>query len=115
MGYFSGANLNSGERFVYVYSGVSQSELENIIDSSMQSIGYKHLGNGVYEKGSRTMRLLFGAFCKYFKFQVSLDASDPQNILVGVKKASSGMSGGLIGVNQIKNEMIYLSQAFQSI
>ncbi|WP_165025189.1 hypothetical protein [Dysgonomonas sp. ZJ279] len=115
MGYFRGVDLNSSERFVYVYSGTSQSELENIINEKMLSIGYKHLGNGLYEKGNRIMRLILGAMSKYFKFQVSLDANNPEEIKVGVVKATSGMSGGLIGMNQVKTELMHLRKIFESI
>lgn len=113
--YFKDIDLKSEERFVYTYSGASQSELEKIIDSTMVSKGYKHLGNGLYEKGNRMLRLLLGAMHKYFKFQVSLDASNPEEIKVGVKKATSGMSGGLIGMNQVKNELLSLGKIFEGI
>lgn len=115
MGYFRGVDLNSGERFVYVYSGISQTELEKLIDQTMLSIGYKHLGNGSYEKGNRILRLILGAMHKYFKFQVSLDASNPEEIKVGVVKATSGMSGGLIGMNQVKTELIYMGRVFEAL
>lgn len=115
MVYFKDIDLKSEERFVYNYSGTSQSELEKIIDSTMASNGYKHLGNGVYEKGNRVIRLLIGAMHKYFKFQISLDATNPDEIKVGLKKATSGMSGGLIGMNQVKTELTYLSKVFETI
>lgn len=115
MSYFKGIDLDSSERCVFIYSGAPLPELEKAIDGAMTSIGYKHLGKGLYEKGSRTMRLLLGAMHKYFKFQVAVDASDPQNIKVSVSKQTSGMSGGLIGVNQVKNELVYLKRVFQAI
>lgn len=115
MGYFSGVTLNSSETFVFNYSGISQADLEKAIDNLMTSAKYKHLGGGLYERGSHMMRLLLGAFHKYFKFQVSVDASDPNNIKVGVRKANSGMSGGLIGMNQVKTELANLNRLFQRI
>jgi len=115
MAYFSGEELNSSERFVYIYSNISQPEMEQRIDSTMRSLGYKHLGRGMYEYGSRGMRLLLGGFYKYFKFKVTLDASDPMGIRVGLKKESSGMSGGLLGVNKMNNEMKRLKEVFRNI
>lgn len=115
MGYFSTVDLDSSEKFVYTYINIPQDELEKLVDSTLASIGYKHKGGGEYEKGSRTKRLLLGAFHKYFKLQVSIDASDPQAIKIGVLKKTSGMSGGLIGMNDVKNEMVYLKKVFQAI
>ncbi|MBD8388819.1 hypothetical protein [Dysgonomonas sp. BGC7] len=113
--YFKSSDYESSERFVYSYSGCSVDELEKAVSDSLISLGYKHLGNGVFEKGSRTMRLLFGAFCKYFKFQIAIDSNNPELLKLEIKKASTGASGGLIGVNQIKKEMEYMKKVFQTI
>jgi hypothetical protein len=115
MGYFKSAEINTGEGFIYVYSGISQSELEKLIDAAMSDFEYKHLGHGIYEKGSRTKRILFGGFCKYYKFQLSVDATDPNNIKVRVLNGSSGMSGGAIGVAKVRNEIERLRQIYQSL
>lgn len=71
-------------------------------------------GNGTYERGNKTMRILFGAFIKYFKFQV-LTYVDGPNYKVQVIKGSSGMSGGLIGIEQVKKELTRLSLLMQGI
>lgn len=113
--YFKETEHESSERFIYSYSGVKAAELERSVSEAMASLGYKHLGNGLFEKGSRTMRILFGAFCKYFKFQVSIDASNPNLIKLEIKKATTGISGGAIGMNQVANEMKYMKQVFQSL
>lgn len=76
---------------------------------------YKNKGNGLYERGSRGMRILLGAMHKYFKFDVKIELINPTDIRVEVKKTSSGMSGGLIGMNQVKTEMARLNNLFQSI
>ena len=115
MGYFKGAELSSSERFIYIYSGLPLAELERQIDGAMVSAGYKNKGNGIYEYGSRTARLLLGAFHKYFKNQISIELVSPTDIRVEVRKATSGMSGGLIGMNQVKTEMVRLNRLFQSI
>lgn len=115
MGYFKAVELNSSERFVYIYSGLPVTELENIIEQIMTSGSYKNKGNKTYERGSRVMRLLLGAMHKYFKYEIKIDLINPTDIRVEVRKTTSGMSGGLIGMNQVKTEMIRLSNMFQSI
>lgn len=115
MGYFKNAEANTGEGFIYVYSGVSQPELEKIVDAAMTNFEYRHLGQGVYEKGNRTMRLLFGGFCKYYKVKLSVDGTDPQNIKVRLLNGSSGMSGGAMGMVKVKNEIDRLRQIYQNL
>jgi len=113
--YFKEVKHDSSEGFVYVYTGLSRADLEKLVTETMTTLGYKHLGAGTFEKGNRTMRLLFGAFCKYFKFQISVDDSDPQNPVLMVSKGTTGISGGAIGYNQVKNELGYMKKVFQTI
>jgi len=115
MGYFKDVEKQSGEGFVYVYSGTSLPELEKMIDSLMVSQRYRHSGNGIYERGSKTKRFWLGAFHKYFRFKLSTDASSPDGIKVMFVKDSSGISGGLIGMNQIKTETERLRMLFQQL
>ncbi len=115
MGYFKAVELSSSERFIYIYSGLPAAELENTIEQIMVSGNYKNKGNRTYERGSRTMRMLLGAMHKYFKFDIKIELINPTDIRVEVKKTSSGMSGGLIGMNQVKTEMTRLNNLFQSI
>lgn len=115
MGYFKSAEANTGEGFIYVYSNISQPKLEQLIDEAMTDFEYKHLGQGIYEKGNRTMRILFGGFCKYYKFKLSVDASDPQNIKVRVLNGSSGMSGGALGVAKVRKEIDRLRHLYQNL
>lgn len=115
MNHFKGEDLVSSGRFVYVYSDIHPADLEQSVDATMKSLGYKHLGQGVYQYGSFGLRLLLGGFYKYFKFKVTLDASDMDNIKVGLKKDSTGMSGGLLGVKKMNDEMKRLKNVFQQI
>lgn len=105
--------------FKHYYEGISKEELNKKIDEMFSSLGYKiqkgDLGNGVYEKGNRTMRILFGAFVKYFKFGVLVVSHDDNTVSFELKKETSGMSGGLIGMNQVKKEIENLSEKFKSI
>lgn len=56
------------------------------------------------ERGSFTARVLLGAFYKYFKWDVKfIDEQD--RVVVSVHRKTSGMWGGLIGVNQVRNEL----------
>ncbi len=115
MGYFKNEEAINSSGFIYVYSGISQYELEKAIDAAMTKNEYIHLGQGVYEKGSRIKRLLFGAFCKYYKFKISINASDTDNIKVRVISYSTGLSGGLIGLKKVKDEIKYLQNVYKNI
>lgn len=115
MVYFKKAEIDTSDGFIYVYSGIHQLELEKLLDAVMTQNEYQHLGQGVYEKGNRTMRLLFGGFCKYYKFKLSIDSSDLENIKVRVLSYSSGLSGGLLGLNKVKRETNFLRELFKTI
>ncbi len=69
-------------------------------------------GNGTYVRGSRVLRLLLGAFYKYFLFEVSV-FKDKEEVRVEVKRETTGMSGGVIGVNQVKKELEAIDVALQ--
>jgi hypothetical protein len=109
----------SKENFIHVYSGISKDELDKKIDKQLLSSGYRmtdgKLGNATYVKGNRTLRILFGAFVKYFKFIVVSTSNNSDEVKVEVKRATSGMSGGLIGVGQVKNELKRLAQVLQTL
>ncbi|MGB4775740.1 MAG: hypothetical protein WBP45_11240 [Daejeonella sp.] len=105
--------------FTNTYSGIDKDELIKKVHDILILSGYTptegQAGNAIYTKGSRTMRLLFGAFVKYFKFFISIYEEEDKNLKVTVTKQTSGMSGGLIGMNQVKNELKNLVMIFQSI
>lgn len=108
MPYFIKNENYSNQLFVHEYSGIDADGLANAADQLLNKDGYKLVegkeGNGIYEKGNRTMRVLFGAFVKYSKIQVSCNSQDETTKLM-VDRKTSGMSGGLIGMNQVKKEM----------
>jgi hypothetical protein len=108
MSYFIKNEVLSKDYCVHLYSGISEKDITNKVDRSLHVLGYKQKsgmpGNGEYVKGNRTMRILLGAFHKYFKFSVSSSANG-NDTKVTIGKKSSGMSGGLIGVSQVKKEM----------
>jgi len=59
--------------------------------------------NATYGKGSQIMRILFGAFAKRFAWTVKIDSSMHGTTLT-FSKMAKGYAGGIIGVNQVKNE-----------
>ncbi len=119
MGYFQKNEFLSPDNFIHIYSGTSKDELNKQIDEVLLSDGYRMIignpGNAVYEKGNKTMRVWFGAFVKYYKFKFLTFSDDSGNIKVQVVKDSSGMSGGMIGMDQVKKELTRLSIVLQSI
>ncbi|PID27436.1 MAG: hypothetical protein CR982_05695 [Candidatus Cloacimonadota bacterium] len=62
------------------------------------------LGNGSYVKGNRTLRIILGSFAKYFKFNI-ITTLNSDEVRLEVKKATSGMIGGIIGVGQVKKRV----------
>jgi hypothetical protein len=70
--------------------------------------------NGVYEYGNYTMRILFGAFVKYFKFNTTVVQAG-ENVTITVQKGHSGMSGGLPGIIKLNNELKRIGEAMEQL
>ena len=108
----------SNKDFIHVYSGISKDDLDKKIDKLFLSSGYTlkegQPGDATYVKGDRILRILFGAFVQYFKFNV-VTTQYADEVKLEVTKSTSGMSGGVIGVNQVKKELRQLEQLFQTI
>ena len=104
------------DRVVYNNTGTSKEELENKLNLFFTSEGYKLKSaegeTHTYTKGNRVMRILFGAFVKYHKQSVIIK-NEGELFSVMLHKDSTGMSGGLIGMNQVKKEFARLSDAFK--
>lgn len=105
------------DRVIYNMTGCTQEELDNKINLFFTSEGYK-LKSSVgeirtYERGNRTMRILFGAFSKYHKQSVTIK-HEGELFSVMLHRDSSGMSGGVIGMNQVRKEFARLSEAFRN-
>ncbi len=104
------------DRVVYNITGTSKEELENKLNLFFTSEGYKLKSaegeTHTYTKGNRVMRILFGAFVKYHKQSVIIK-NEGELFSVMLHKDSTGMSGGLIGMNQVKKEFARLSDAFK--
>lgn len=104
------------DRVIYNITGCTKEELENKLNLFFTSEGYalKSQQGEVYSytKGNRILRLLLGAFVKYHKQSVTIKNEGELYSLL-LQKDSSGMSGGLIGMNQVKKEFARLSEAFK--
>jgi hypothetical protein len=106
---------SAADRVIYNITGCSQAELDNKLNLFFSSMGYtlkKAEGETrTYEKGNRVLRILFGAFVKYHKQSVTIrQQGDLISLLL--QRDSTGMSGGLIGMNQVKKEFGRLTAAF---
>ena len=104
------------DRVVYNITGTTKEELENKLNLFFTSEGYKLKSaegeTHTYIKGNRVLRILFGAFVKYHKQSVIMK-NEGELFSVMLHKDSTGMSGGLIGMNQVKKEFARLSEAFK--
>jgi hypothetical protein len=119
MPHFVSNEINDGATILHVYSGISAEELAAQVNKKLVASGYSlNQGNpsdAIYEKGNRVMRLLFGAFVKYFKWGVRVEDGGNGTWKVRVHKLTSGMSGGLIGIGQVKTELKRLAQELSQI
>ena len=92
---------------VYVFKSTNKEDLGGKINEYLKGQGYKlEKGTnteGTYGRGSKIMRVLFGAFVKRFEWQVSIAEINKSTGLTFTKNAK-GYAGGLIGMNQVKNE-----------
>ena len=104
----------------FYYAGVEKDAFTQKIDAFFTTQGYTlkegDKANGTYEKGNRVMRLLLGALYKYFKFRTHIEFNaDKQEAKFTLIKATSGFSGGAVGVSQVKKEVKVLEEALTKI
>ncbi len=104
------------DRVIYNITACTKEELENKLNLFFTSEGYTLKSSqgevSAYTKGNRVMRILFGAFVKYHKQSVTIKNEGSLFSLM-LHKDSTGMSGGVIGMNQVKKEFARLSEAFK--
>ncbi len=105
------------DALVNVYNG-SLEEVKTRIEDLFHMFGYK-LNTATpdflqVEKGSRVLRLLLGAFVKYFKFDVNFVEKE-DGVHVTISRKTTGMSGGVIGMNQVKNEFVRIKDAASNL
>jgi hypothetical protein len=104
------------DRVIHNFTNSTKEELDNKMNLFFTSQGYTLKSSegesSSYTKGNRVLRLLFGAFVKYHK-QTVIIKNQVDLFSVLLQKDSTGMSGGLIGMNQVKKEFARLSEAFR--
>lgn len=119
MGHFKTVASSNGSSFEIIYENSTPESIATAIENSFQANGYSiksgDLGNRTYVKGNRVARLLLGAFYKYFEFRVGTNELSDDLVKATVTKTSSGMSGGVIGVNQVKKELARLETVFKEL
>jgi hypothetical protein len=119
MGYFIQNEHDSKDAVGHLYRGITPADMAQTLHNILVKEGYSlttgQPGNGVYERGNRVLRILFGAFVKYFKWTI-LTADAGEGITrVKMSRETSGMSGGVIGMNQVKNEFNRLKALFAGL
>lgn len=104
------------DRIVYNMTGCTKEELDNKLNLFFTTQGYKvkkaSSESTTYEMGNRVLRLIFGPFVKYHKQTVTIK-KEGSHFSVMLRRDSSGMSGGIIGMNQVKKEFTRLGDAFR--
>lgn len=104
------------DRTVFNISGATQEELDNKLNLFFTAEGYTFLkeknDERIYKKGNKILRYLLGAFIKYY--QVALAIKQENGIFtIRLRKDSTGFSGGIVGVQQVKKESARLTEAFK--
>lgn len=106
------------ERAIFSFTETTENEIASKINALFLKDGYKlEEGTemkGKYGKGSKIMRILFGAFVKRFAFEVSV-TNEGGIIKATLYKETKGYAGGAIGVNQVKNEFKRLIAVWETL
>jgi hypothetical protein len=104
------------DRAIYDFRNHSPQQIADKINAYLSKRGYKleegTIFSGKYGKGNKVLRILFGAFVKRFLWEVKVGEAHGITRLVFLKD-SKGYIGGIIGVNQVKNEYNDLTLAIQ--
>jgi len=107
------------DKAIYVFKNTNKDALGDKINEYLIKEGYQiEQGNkviGVYGKGNKVMRILFGAFVKRFEWHVEINDINGSTGLIFTKN-SKGYAGGVIGVQQVKKEfsrIVELLKAYQ--
>jgi len=110
---------SSKDMISFGYSSISKEELVKQATTILTQRNYKKVseanGNYTFESGNRTMRILLGAFIKYFKFHLQVHKVADGMLEIKIIRATSGMSGGVIGMNQVTKEMTEIAMALKKL
>ncbi|HLG40793.1 MAG TPA: hypothetical protein VI461_14035 [Chitinophagaceae bacterium] len=104
------------DRTVFNITGCTKEELDNKLNLFFSSEGYTYKGEKdsgkIYTKGNKVLRIILGAFWKYFRVHVAI--KNENNLFsVQVQRDASGFTGGAIGVMQVRKEFERLIEAFK--
>lgn len=113
MNHYLKTEFEKGTSVTNIYSNITGEELSQKVEQMLTQSGYKRTSASAnpatYVKGNRVMRLLFGAFCKYFIFTVTIQMVQ-EGAKLTISSNTSGMSGGAIGMTQVKDEFKRIKQ-----
>ncbi|MFA1540156.1 hypothetical protein [Actinomadura monticuli] len=76
--------------------------LEQVLGAQGYRFTWENPGEAIIEKGSRTKALLLGAFATHYKYRVILRPQQDGSVIVDAGLATTGMSGGAIGVAKVR-------------
>jgi hypothetical protein len=102
---------------VYNITGTSKAELDNKLNLFFTSENLPlKTDNGeekVFQKGNKVMRILLGAFVKYFKLAVTVKQQDDHFSVRLHRDMGLILSGGLMGIKASRKEFERINEAFK--
>ena len=105
------------DRVVYNFTDCTKEELDNRLNLFFSAEGYQYKGEKdsgkIYTKGNKALRIILGAFWKYFRLYVVVKGEG--NVFsVMVQKDASGLMGGAVGISQVNKEFTRMTEAFKT-
>ena len=101
----------------FCFRGATPDELAGRFEQFFTQRGYRLESgtphDGVYGIGSDMLRLLFGAFCKRYKFSLNMQATEGV-VWVNIGKGMAGAMGGLWGYAAMKRETTRIVQDIEA-
>lgn len=114
----SKAPVITKDKATYSFEGTTEEAIASKINNLFLKDGYSLEDGtqlkGKYGKGSKIMRILFGAFVKRFAWEVTVSTQGGLTTAT-LYKETKGYAGGAIGVNQVKKEFNRLVEAFGTL
>jgi hypothetical protein len=103
---------------VYNITGATRAELENKLNlffaSEKLPLKSEKGDEKLYIRGSKTMRILFGAFVRYFRVAVTIRQENELFSVRLLRDMNLVVSGGLIGINKSRKEFTRITEAFKA-
>lgn len=119
MKHFKSVQFSDKNRFEFIYENATVEEIGIAIEKTLSTDRYiikeGALGDRTYTKGNRVLRLMLGAFYKYFEFNVDVKEQEDKTVMAAIRKSSTGVSGGMIGINQVNKELKRLESTLQNL